>query len=181
MENIYVKLGWPEYQTYQKYDEFDEHAHYCSDDDLYFVEKDWLEECNAISIDYNGTEIKLFSYYVGKDRPQWEKNEEPIHHHKITIKIGDKRHSFDFWSGLAHYRLTTIMTGQAMIEAFDCFLVDCCYADQTIDEFQKELCYDNVSDCIRTYNACRNEFEAWKAFGIDHNELENWLRENYDL
>lgn len=44
MGNIYVKLGWPEYQTYQQFDGFDEHSHYCPEDEVYFIEQDWLME-----------------------------------------------------------------------------------------------------------------------------------------
>ena len=189
MENLYVKLGWPEYQAYQQINDFDEHSHYCSDDDVFFIEQDWLceqevvniEQDASTTIDYNGTAIELSSCYVGKHQPFWEKDGQPMHHHRVTIKIGEKKHTFDFWGGLAHYKTTTVMTDQAMIDALYSFILDCTLADQSIDDFQSELGYKNVSECIRVYNACKEELEAWKQFFINPYELESWLREVYNL
>lgn len=190
MANIYVKLGWPEYQAYQQFDGFDEHSHYCPEDEVYFIEQDWLMEQDGhneeqpdttLVIDYKDGQIELSSRYIGMDVPFWAKNKKPIHHHKVTIKIGYHKHTFDYWSGLGHYQYSTTMTDQAMIEAFDSFLSDCISANQSIDDFQSEFGYENVSDCIRTYKACKEELEAWKNFFIDPYDLDNWLRETYDL
>ena len=103
-----------------------------------------------------------------------------MHHHKVTISVGEKKHTFDYWSGPAHYKTTTVMTEGAMIDAFNNFLMDCTLGDQSIDDFQSELGYENVSECIRAYNACQKELEAWKKFFIDPYELENWLHDKYD-
>ena len=190
MTNIYVKLGWPEYQTYQQFDGFDEHSHYCPQDEVYFIEQQWLVEQDdkavkkpdtSTTVEYKGIMIKLSSRYVGMGLPFWDKNGQPTHHHEVTININCRKHTFDFWSGIAHYQDTTMMTDMEMIEAFDSFLSDCISADQSIDDFQSEFGYENVSDCIRTYNACKRELEAWKNFFIDPYDLENWLRAAYDL
>lgn len=185
MKNLYVKLEWPEYQAYQQLQDFDEHSHYCSDDDVMFIEQDWINEQDvqdsSTTIDYNGTDIELSSRYVGKDSPPWETDNDPIHHHKVSVKIGSKKHTFDYWSGLAHYKSSTVMSDIAMIEAFDFFLTDCTMADQSIDDFQSELGFQKASECIRTYNACKESLEAWKQFYIDPQEIENWIREKYNL
>lgn len=190
MANIYVKLGWPEYQAYQQFDDFDEHSHYCPDDEIYFIEQQWLMEHDdradeqpdsSTTIEYKDRTIELSSRYVGMDVPSWEKNGKPIHHHRVTIKVGYRKHTFDYWSGIANYRDTTVMSELEMIEAFDSFLSDCISANQSIDDFQNEFGYENVSECIRTYNACKEELEAWKNFFIDPNDLDNWLRETYDI
>lgn len=189
MANIYVKLGWPEYQHYQQFDDFDEHSHYCPEDEVYFIEQQWLIEQDAretakpdasTSLEYNGKTIELSSRYVGIDKPSWNKKDR-CHHHIVTFKIDFKSHSFDFWSGMGLYQDTTVMSDKGMIKAFENFLSDCIAANQSIDDFQSEFGYENVSDCIRTYNACKEELEAWKNFFIDSYDLDNWLRETYDL
>lgn len=42
-EELYVKLGWPEYQDFQKYEYFDEYAYYDPIHDVYFIEKEWYD------------------------------------------------------------------------------------------------------------------------------------------
>lgn len=189
MENIYVKLGWPEYQAYQQFDDFDEHAHYCAEDDICFIEQQWLMERDAkesakpdasTSFKYNDMTIELSSRYVGTDAPAWDSKRQH-HHHIVTVKIGRKSHSFDFWSGMGCYRNTTNMSEKDMIEAFESFLSECIAADQSIDDFQSEYGYEKASECIRVYNACKESLEAWKDFFIDPYDLDNWLRVTYDV
>ena len=73
------------------------------------------------------------------------------------------------------------MTEKNCIEAFEMFISDCISANQSIDDFQSEFGYENVSECIRIYNACKESLEAWKNFFIDPYDLDNWLRDTYDL
>ena len=190
MVKLYFKLEWPEYQTYQQYEDFDEHAEYCAETNCYFIERDWLIEKeqqtskelspdSTTTIEYNGKEIELSSNYFGMACPPWDK--KPHHHHLVTIKIGCTKHSFDYWSGPMHYKDTTVMSKKEMIEAFESFLSDAIAANQSIDDFQSEFGYENVSECIRVYNSCKEELEAWKNFFIDPYDLANWLRDEYDL
>ena len=41
---LYYKLGWPEYQQYQDKPFFDDHANYDPIEDVWFVEKKFLDE-----------------------------------------------------------------------------------------------------------------------------------------
>ena len=189
MAKTYMKLEWPEYQHYQQFDGFDGHACFCAEDNCYFIETDWMmqqenddakkeREPDAVAyVKYKGKEIKLSSRFVGLDYPDWSKKDKR-QHQKITIEVDYKKHSFDYWRGLSYPEQ---MKEKELIEAFECFLSDCISGDQTIDDFQSEFGYENVSECIRVYNACKAELEAWKNFFIDPYDLDNWLRDRYDL
>lgn len=197
MANLYLKLGWPEYQDYQQYDDFDEHACYSPENECYFIEQDWLISKDKKSdkkgfgpvttLQYKDYEIKLSSRFVGYDLPEWEKKNSNKHpHHLVKIEIGYHSHVFDFWGSVVDYRSDVdIMTEKDRIEAFEMFLSDCISADQneTIDDFCSEFGYDssNISECIRVYEACKKELEAWKNFFINPYDLDNWLRDTYDL
>lgn len=191
MASLYLKLGWPEYQEYQQYDDFDEHACYSPENECYFIEQDWLLKRDAednsasdatIEIYYKEKTIEISSIYVGLGSPSWDKKgKTDHHHHKVTFKIGCKEHTFDYWSGLLCYKGSTVMTDNDMIAAFEDFISECISADQSIDDFQSEFGYENVSECIRIYNACKESLEAWKNFFIDPYDLDNWLRDTYDL
>ena len=197
MASIYLKLGWPEYQEYQQYDDFDEHACYSPENECYFIEQEWLIEKSKKSngdnfgqvtkLQYKDYEIKLSSRFVGYDLPEWEKKNSNKHpHHLVKIEIGYHSHVFDFWGSVMDYRNDVdSMTEKDRIEAFEMFISDCVSVDQnkTIDEFCSEFGYDssNISECIRVYEACKKELEAWKNFFIDPYDLDNWLRDTYDL
>lgn len=197
MASLYLKLGWPEYQEYQQYDDFDEHACYSPENECYFIEQDWLinkgKENNGASFDpittlhYKDYEIKLSSRFVGYGLPDWEKKKSDKHpHFLVKVENGRHSHTFDYWGSVMDYHNDVdSMTEKNCIEAFEMFISDCISADQneTIDEFCQEFGYDssNISECIRVYEACKKEMEAWKNFFIDPYELDDWLRETYDL
>lgn len=193
MANLYLKLGWPAYQAYQQYDDFDEHACYSPENECYFIEQEWLIEKSKKSngdnfgqvtkLQYKDYEIKLSSRFVGYDLPEWEKKKSDKHpHHLVKIEIGCNSHTFDYWgSVMDYYNDVDSMTEKDCIEAFEMFLSDCISANQSVDDFQSEFGYENVSECIRVYNACKKELEAWKNFFIDPYDLDNWLRDTYDL
>lgn len=193
MASLYLKLGWPEYQEYQQYDDFDEHACYSPENECYFIEQDWLinkgKENNGASLDpittlhYKDYEIKLSSRFVGYGLPDWEKKKSNKHpHFLVKFEIGCNSHTFDYWGSVMDYRNDIdSMTEKNCIEAFEMFIFDCVSANQSIDDFQSEFGYENVSECIKIYNACKESLEAWKNFFIDPYDLDNWLRDTYDL
>nr|MBQ4455805.1 hypothetical protein [Clostridia bacterium] len=40
---LYIKLGWPEYQEYQEKEGFDENSEYSPESDSYFIYLDWYK------------------------------------------------------------------------------------------------------------------------------------------
>ena len=192
MANLYLKLGWPEYQEYQQYDDFDEHACYSPENECYFIEQDWLiskgKENDEESFDlvatlhYEKYEIKLSSHFVGYGLPEWEKSGSYKHpHFFIKIEIGRQSHIFDFWGSVMDYQNNVgHLTEKSCIEAFEMFLSDCISADQGLDDFCSEFGYSAIEG-VRLYEACKKELEAWKNFYINPYDLANWLRDTYDL
>lgn len=51
----------------------------------------------------------------------------------------------------------------------------------SIDDFNSELCYEKVSECIRAYNGCVRQLNEFKDMFIDPYELGDYLREKYGL
>jgi len=131
------------------------------------------------TIDFNGTQIRLTSQFMRIDHPSWSKN-YPKAHHRITILTDSARHRFDFWHSSEK---GNVMTELELIEAFDMFLGDGISYDNArdIDDFAAEFGYDKVSECIKAYNGCKKEWEAWQKFCINPYDLSNWLRETYDI
>ena len=43
IENLFIRLGWSEYQEYQDKKGFDENSHYDPLDDFYFISKEWYD------------------------------------------------------------------------------------------------------------------------------------------
>lgn len=133
----------------------------------------------ATTINYNGTAIRLSSRFVGEDYPKWSKGFKKVHH-KITVKTDRASHTFDFWN---NDRNGHRMSAQNLVEAFEMFLSDGISYDNSrdIDDFAAEFGYEKVSDLLDAWNGCKAAFEAWEEFSIDPYDLDNWLREKYDL
>lgn len=133
----------------------------------------------ATTINYNGTAIRLSSRFVGEDYPTWSKECKKMHH-KITVKTDSASHTFDFWNNDRHGHK---MLAKDLVEAFEFFLSDgIAYANsRDIDDFASEFGYTKVSECLKAYNGCKEACEAWKNFYIDPYDLDNWLREKYDI
>ena len=127
------------------------------------------------TINYNGTEITLSSEHVGTAYP-WG-TEYVKQQHEVSVWIDYAHVEFNFYCN--DYELGE----DGLREAFYYFLSDgIAYVNsRDIDDFQSEFGYKNVSECIRVYKACKDELEAWKNFFIDPYDLDNWLRETYDL
>lgn len=101
-------------------------------------------------------------------------------HHKVTVKTERASHTFDFWN---NDRNGHRMTAKNLIEAFEMFLSDGISYDNSrdINDFQSEFGYEKISECLGAYNGCKEAFEAWKNFFIDPYDLDNWIREEYDI
>ncbi len=45
MEDLYIRVEWPEYQDYQQYDGFEEHNFYDAVNNQCFIEYEWAHNC----------------------------------------------------------------------------------------------------------------------------------------
>lgn len=45
MEDLYIRVGWPEYQEYQQCEGFDEHNFYDAVNNQCFIERKWAHTC----------------------------------------------------------------------------------------------------------------------------------------
>lgn len=126
-------------------------------------------------INFNGNIFELSSEYQGTAKP-WGDYEK--HHHVVYVDTEDKHTWFDFYCN------SGVLSDDELVEAFYFFLSDGISYDQAkdIDDFQSELGYTKVSECLDAYNGCKDAYNKWTSLcDIDIYDLSNWLQETYDL
>lgn len=126
------------------------------------------------SLNWNGKAIIVSSRHVGIDSPTWAHGHKK-HHFKITVECGGRKFTEDYWQP------DEKMSVPRLREVLDTLCRDATYGDMSIDDFQSEMCYEKVSECIEAYKGCKKTFENFKDLFIDPYELSNYLIEKYNL
>lgn len=56
------------------------------------------------------------------------------------------------------------------------------YADATdIDDFAETFGYTKVSECLKAYNGCKDEYNNWMKTSINIYEFVDYLQSEYNL
>jgi len=133
----------------------------------------------ATIINYSDTPICVKARFVGEDCPKWSHGFKKKHF-KVTVSANEAVYTFDFWGNTRTHKP---MVRKELIEAFEMFLSEAIDYDncKNIDDFQAEFGFEKVSECIDAYDGCKKSWEAWKKFHIDAYELDNWLRETFNI
>lgn len=126
------------------------------------------------NIEWNGNAIQVSSRHICIDTPIWGGGHKK-HHFKITVECDGKKFTEDFWQ--ADEKMSVI----GLREVLENLCMDATYGDMSIDDFNSELCYEKVSECIRAYNGCKNTLEHFKEMFINPYKLGEFLRDKYDL
>lgn len=125
-------------------------------------------------IEWQDKVIEVSSRHIGIDTPAWGGGYKK-HHHKITIVCEGKSFAEDFWCNDAK------MNVRQLREVLESLSMEATYGDQSIDDFNSELCYEKASECIKAYNGCKETLEHFKDMFIDPYKLGDYLREKYDI
>lgn len=125
-------------------------------------------------IEWQDKVIEVSSKHLGIDIPAWSRGYKK-HHYKVTIECEGKSFSEDFWCNDAKLSVRNLR------ESLENICMDATYGDLSIDDFNAELCYESVSECIRAYNGCKRILENFKDMFIDPYKLGDYLREKYDI
>lgn len=97
------------------------------------------------------------------------------HHFKIEVEYNGRSFKTDYWQPSAKMKVGDLRSCLEM----QC--MDATYGDLTIDEFYRTLCYENVYECLKAYNGCKETLECFKNLFINPYELGDYLREKYNL
>ena len=125
-------------------------------------------------IEWNGKAIIVSSRHIGIDTTSWGGGYKK-HHYKITIACDEKNFTSDYWTPDAKMNI------RGLREVLEMLCMDATYGDMTIDEFNSELCYEKVSECIKAYNGCKEILENFKSLFINPYDLGDYLREKYEI
>lgn len=125
-------------------------------------------------IEWNGKTIQVSSRHIGIDTPSWGGGYKK-HHFKITVEYGGRKFTEDYWQPESKMKVSDLR------QVLETMCMDATYGDMSIDDFNSELCYEKVSECIKAYNGCVRQLNEFKDMFIDPYELGDWLREKYDL
>jgi len=80
---------------------------------------------------------------------------------RITLKYQGRQYSLDFWQG--HHA-----DAPDAKNILSCILSDCSYTEYSVDEFQRELGYDNRKEAEAIYNHCsKQRREVERLLGDD--------------
>ena len=91
----------------------------------------------------------------------WSKKGELVNHFKVTVKVGNKSTSFDFWGSINDYN-NGVTELEDLKNALYCFVNDACSADQSFENFCREFGYDEDSRTAeRTYKACCKSLDKY--------------------
>ena len=91
MENLYIRVGWPEYQEYQQYEDFNDHSFYDVENDQYFIERKWSHSCKFEKLITDGmSDFDAALVYIHKNKT-WSDAEEEV----ALERIGEMRCSID--------------------------------------------------------------------------------------
>ena len=125
-------------------------------------------------LEFHGREITISSRHKGIDEPLWSKGYKK-HHFRIKVECDGKSFTADYWQLYREIKL------QELLFCFEMLCSDATYGEMDREEFERELCYEKVTECIKAHKACRETFDNFQKLGIDHNELGDYLRETYGM
>jgi hypothetical protein len=125
-------------------------------------------------IEWNGKTIQVSSRHIGIDTPAWGGGHKR-HHFKITIECNGRKFTEDYWQPDEKMKVGDLR------QVLETMCMDATYGDMSIEDFNSELCYEKVSECIRAYNGCVRQLNEFKDMFIDPYELGDYLREKYGL
>lgn len=125
-------------------------------------------------IEWDGKTIQVSSRYIGYDNPVWGGGYQK-QHFKITVECEGRKFTEDYWQPNRR------MTESDLVQVLEMLCSDAFYGDMTIDEFQQELCYGKVSECIQSYNGCVKTLANFKSMYVNPFKLGDYLRETYNL
>ena len=126
------------------------------------------------NIEWNGKTIQVSSRHIGIDTPSWDGGCKK-HHFKIMVECDGNKFTEDFWQP------DEKMSVRGLRGVLENLCMEATYGDMSIDDFNSELCYEKVSECIKAYNGCKETLEHFKDLFINPYELGEYLREIYDL
>jgi len=130
------------------------------------------------SIEFESKTITISSRHIGIDSPEWAHGYKK-HHYKVKVSVpystGQREYTTDYWCNTADLKK------RDLYEILETLCCDATYGDMSIDDFNSEMCYEKVSECIRAYNGCKETYEAFKNMFLNPYSLGDYLREKYDL
>lgn len=128
-------------------------------------------------IEFEGITIEISSRHIGFDTPAWGGNKK--HHFKIKVSVPysvvTRDYITDYWQSGEKMKVGDLRS------VLETLCSDATYGDMTIDDFNEELCYEKVSECIKAYNGCKETLNAFKNMFINPYKLGDYLREKYVL
>ena len=128
-----------------------------------------------MEINFDGNNITLSSEYVGTATPWGDKYVKQ--HYVVEVSVGDVAFTFDYYCN------DTSLDDTELANALYCSLSDAMYyADATdIDDFAETFGYTKVSECLKAYNGCKDEYNNWMKTGINIHEFADYLQTEYNL
>lgn len=129
-----------------------------------------------------GKEIFIVSAKLAAERTTspWDKDNRKVNKFKVSIKVGDKRTSFDFYGSINDCNNGVIeMQENDLKHALYCFVSDSCSAKDTFENFCGEFGYDTDSrSAERIYKACVKSLEKYERLtAADIYEVVNELND----
>ena len=126
-----------------------------------------------MEINFNGNKITLSSEYAGTATP-WGGIKQ---HHIVKVCVNSINFQFDYFCN------DTSLDDTELVNALYCSLEDAmCYATATdIDDFAEEFGYTKVSECLKAYNACKEEYNNWMKTNINIHWFADYLQTEYNL
>ena len=128
-----------------------------------------------MEINFDGNKITLSSEYAGTATP-WSENYIK-QHHIVKVCVNGTDLQFDYYCN------DTSLTDTELANALYCSLSDAMYyADATdIDDFAETFGYTKVSECLKAYNGCKDEYNNWMKTSINIHEFADYLQSEYSL
>ena len=128
-------------------------------------------------VKWNNRTIEVASRYVGFDTPFCGGRKK--HHFVITVSVESntclRQFSSGFWQGEKKMRVMDLR------EALECFCSDATSGDMTVEDFKDEFGYEDSTQLLRTYNACKEVLHCFRFMKLDPYGLGNYLREKYEI
>jgi len=128
-----------------------------------------------MEINFDGNKITLSSEYAGTATPCSENYIKQ--HHIVKACVNGIELQFDYYCN------DTSLDDTELANALYCSLSDAmCYADATdIDDFAETFGYTKVSECLKAYNGCKDEYNNWMKTSVNIHEFADYLQSEYNL
>lgn len=148
----------------------------------------------------SGEKISISARFVGFDTPEWDKNEYPHPHFRISVRcdrtaihplLVPRSHSFDYWGSYMDAKNDKEeLTKRELAECLCCLFADgSAYdANREFVDFCAAFGYEKMSDypyamdafsgCRKAHKACEKLFG--RLYGSVHNALEEYIENMED-